>query len=97
MSPEDRSGTATIRRLAIALAGEYGMPPDRALAFVRCVFRAIRDDLESADRVVIPGVLVIERLPQGATRRHRVRFVLHKRASSAAAIRRWRAGRAGST
>jgi len=90
-------GGPTIDRLAAALSGELGLPYDRAHQLVRVLFRVLRADLDTAARVVIPGVLVIDRQPEGSKRRHRVRFVLHLRRAHAAAIRRWRDARRTST
>lgn len=89
-------GTATIDRIASTLSGELGMPSERARALVAALFAIIREDLDTASRFVIPGVLVIDRLQDGSKRRHRVRFVLHLRRKQAAAIKRLRdARRAG--
>lgn len=86
-----RSGYVTIDRLAQALAMAHGIPLDRARETVRLVFAAIREDLEVAQRFVLPGVLIVERAPDGARKSHRVRFVLRKRQRAAEAIARYRA------
>lgn len=84
-------GHLTRVRLAGALSGEMGMPYEWAYRVVGAVLEALRDDVAEADRVVIPGVLVIERNADGARRSHSVRFVLNKRARAAQTIRRMRA------
>jgi len=86
-----RSGSVTINRLAQALAMAHGIPFERARETVRLVFAAIRDDLEAAQRFVLPGVLIIEKAPDGARKSHRVRFVLRERRRAAERIARYRA------
>lgn len=86
-------GHATLLRLAVRLAGERGIPQDFALELVRAFVRVLRDDLESSARVVIPGVLIVDRMPEGSRRRHRARFVLNVRRRHAEAIKRYRARR----
>lgn len=85
MVAERRTGTRETRghltrqRLATALAGMMGVPYAHAYELVGAVLAALREDIDTASRVVIPGVLVIERNPDGARRSHRVRFVLNRR------------------
>ena len=66
-----------MQRVAIRLAGEMGIPFEHALKIVRMIFSIVRDDIATAARFVIPGVLVVERRPDGSKRPHSVRFVLH--------------------
>lgn len=70
-------GHITVQRVAIRLAGEMGIPYEHALSIVRAIFAAIREDVATASRFVIPGVLVVERRPEGSKRPHSVRFTLH--------------------
>jgi hypothetical protein len=70
-------GHITVQRVAIRLAGEIGIPFEHALALVGSVFAIVREDIATAKRFVIPGVLVVERRPEGSKRPHSVRFVLH--------------------
>lgn len=80
-------------RIAWSIAGERGIPQERALDMVRTVFAAVREDLETADRFVLSGVLIVDRAPPGARSPHSVRFVFHKRQKDAERIRRLRAKR----
>jgi len=93
MVSSDRTGAATIERLARELACERGVPLERAREVVRDVLRLLREDARTAARVVIPGLLVLQRQPDGSRRRHRVRFVLHERDRKAVMIRRLRDAR----
>lgn len=86
-------GHATLVRLAIRIAGEIGVPQEWALELVRAFVRALRDDIDESHRVVLPGVLIVERNPDGHKRKHRARFVLDMRQRHAAAIKRYRAAR----
>jgi hypothetical protein len=70
-------GYVTMQRLAVRLAGEMGIPFEHSLSIVRMLFGAMREDIATAERFVIPGVLVVERRPEGSKRPHSVRFVLH--------------------
>lgn len=70
-------GHVTMQRVAVRLAGEMGIPYEHALRIVRVVFSAIREDVATASRFVIPGVFIVERNPEGSVRPHRARFVLH--------------------
>lgn len=88
--PPPSRGLDTMKRLAHALAMREGVPEARALQIVRSLFAAIREDLQTADRFVIPGVLIVERTAQGASRPHSVRFVLHTRQKAAERIARLR-------
>lgn len=85
---------ATLARLAHAVAMDEGVPEARALQLVRAVVAAMREDVATSQRFVLPGLLVIERAPPTARKRHRVRFVLHERAKAAERIARYRAARA---
>jgi len=75
----DERGWPTIDRLTEALARTTGMPIDRARVMVLAVFDAIRADLVDAQRFVIPGVLVVDRRPEGSKKGHRVQFVYLRR------------------
>lgn len=70
-------GHVTMQRVAVRLAGEMGIPFEHALCIVRAIFAAIREDVATAARFVLPGVLVVERRPEGSKRPHSVRFTLH--------------------
>ena len=93
MVSADRTGAATIERLARELACERGVPMEHAREVVRDVLRLLREDARTAARVVIPGMLIVERAGEGARRRHRVRFVLLKRDRDEQSIRRLRDAR----
>lgn len=89
-------GHATMERIAKALAVECGIPVDRTIGIVRDLFRIMRDDIDSGPRFVLPGVLVIERNPDGARRSHRFRFTLASQKGAAKRIAAFRARRRSS-
>ena len=93
MVSADRTGAATIERLARELACERGVPMEHAREVVRDVLRLLREDARTAARVVIPGMLIVERAAPDAYRHYRVRFVLHERDRKAVQIRRLRDAR----
>lgn len=96
MTARAARGHVTMERVAARLALDCSIPAERALALVQAAFRAIREDIATAPRFVLPGVLVIDRLPDGARRSHSVRFVLGRRRREAAKIAAQRArARAG--
>ena len=82
-------------RLARDIAFARGVPLEAAMDMVRTVFDAIRTDLATAQRFVMPGVLVIDRKPEGSQRPFSTRLVLRSRALAALRIARYRAKRRG--
>lgn len=85
------SGYVTIDRLAQGLAMAHGISVERAREMVMLVFAAVRADLDTAQRFVLPGVMILERAAAGAKKTHRVRFVWSKRRHDAERIARYRA------
>lgn len=87
----EKRGHVTMERLARALSLEQGIPVEYAFGMVRALFRLIREDLDASARFVLPGALIIDRMPPGAKKSHRVRLVLTRRKRAAEKMRRYRA------
>lgn len=86
----------TLARLALAVSMSEGIPAQRSLEIVRAVASAIREDLETAERFVLPGALVIRRVrPADAPKAYRCSVVIRSRKRAAERIARFRRARAG--